>query len=75
MSKIDFVEIEAKIAHISQIHGCQVIVNGVYTTLKYYLRLLGDQNNFINAYVDLLKSDDSIKFEHKKAWNDIISTS
>ena len=42
MSKADWEQIENKIIHISQIHGCEVIVNGVYTTLKYYLRLLSN---------------------------------
>ena len=73
MSKADWEQIENKIIHISQIHGCEVIVNGVYTTLKYYLRLLSNKADFIDKYVELLKSDDTIKYEHKITWNDIIS--
>lgn len=50
-----------------------IIVNGVYTTLKYYLRLVTDPAEFIDRYVELLKEDETIKFPHKAAWNEIIS--
>jgi len=50
-----------------------VIVNGVYDTLKYYLRLLKDTSEFISNYVELLKVDGSIKFLHKKKWNDFVA--
>lgn len=73
MDGADWDAIEEEIQRISQIHGCQVIVNGVYTTLKYYLRLLKDPAEFIDRYVELLKSDETIKFQHKTVWNDIIS--
>ena len=42
MSNASWDEIENRISRILQIHGCEVIVNGVYTTLKYYLRLLSN---------------------------------
>ena len=29
--------------------------------------------DFIDKYVELLKSDDTIKYEHKITWNNIIS--
>lgn len=73
MDAADWESIEKEVARISQIHGCQVIVNGVYTTLKYYLRLLNDPAEFIDKYVELLKQDETVKFQHKTAWNDIIS--
>lgn len=74
MEAADWESIEKEVARISQIHGCQVIVNGVYTTLKYYLRLLNDPAEFIDKYVELLKQDETVKFQHKTAWNDIISS-
>nr|WP_321432319.1 DNA methyltransferase [uncultured Campylobacter sp.] len=73
MSNASWDEIENRISRILQIHGCEVIVNGVYTTLKYYLRLLSNTADFVDKYVELLKSDETIKFEHKIAWNNIIS--
>lgn len=73
MDMADWTAIESEIQRISQIHGCQVIVNGVYSSLKYYLRLLEDPAEFIDKYVELLKIDETVKFQHKVAWNEIIS--
>lgn len=73
MDSADWVAIDGEIKRIAQIHGCQVIVNGVYSSLKYYLRLVKDPAEFIDHYVELLKVDETVKFPHKKAWNDIIS--
>lgn len=73
MDSADWDSIEAEIQRVFQIHGCQVIVNGVYSTLKYYLRLLNDPAEFIENYVELLKQDETIKFQHKTMWNEIIS--
>lgn len=73
MDSADWDGINKEIQRIAGIHGCQVIVNGVYDTLRYYLRLLNDPAEFIDKYVDLLKVDDSIKFEHKVAWNEAVS--
>jgi len=73
MDNEDLYGINAEIQHIARIHGCQVIVNGVYTTLKYYLRLLNDTARFIDFYVECMKTDETIKFQHKTMWNDIVS--
>lgn len=73
MEVADWEGIESEIQKISQIHGCQVIVNGVYSSLEYYLRLLEDPAEFIDKNVELLKNDEAVKFQHKVAWNDIIS--
>ena len=73
MDSANWNSIDSEIQRIAQIHGCQVIVNGVYSTLRYYLRLLTDPAEFIDIYVELLKNDETIKFQHKVAWNDIIS--
>lgn len=64
---------EAAFHRIKRIHGCQVIVNGVYSTLGYYLRLLNDPAEFIDRYVECMKIDESIKFQHKSMWNDVVS--
>jgi len=54
-------------------HGCQVIVNGIIDTIKYYLRLLQDTSNFIEKYVILVEIDKTIKYEHKIRWNEIFN--
>jgi DNA (cytosine-5)-methyltransferase 1 len=66
-------DITKEIIKISQIHGCQVIVNGVMNTLKYYLRLLKNPDDFIRRYVELVEQEPAIKFEHKQKWNNIIT--
>ncbi|MCI2395597.1 hypothetical protein [Aliiroseovarius sediminis] len=52
--------------------GCQIIVNGVLPTLRYYLRLVSDPSAIFPHYVELLKSDTDIGFEHRERWNQII---
>ena len=52
-------------------NGCEIIVNGIYDTIKYYLRLLESTNDFINNYADLLSNDPDLNYEHKVAWNAI----
>lgn len=66
-------EIDAELARIARGHGCQVIVNGVYSTLSYYLRLLKDTDAFISRYIGNMASDPVIKYDHKAAWNRIVA--
>ena len=68
-------EIEEMYDYIHKIgeeHGCQVIINGVIPTIKYYLRLLSDTDEFIENYIKNLQEDDEINYEHKIAWNNML---
>lgn len=56
----------------NQSHGCQVIVNGVASTLKYYLRLMTDSDKFIHEYVQQMETDSEISFELKREWNNLV---
>lgn len=69
----DQVEIEKDINQIKNTHGCQLVVNGVLPTIKYYLRLLSDTSAFVKHYADLMEKDNSITFEHRQEWNDLVS--
>lgn len=71
--KDELVKIDAEIQRIKNVHGCQLIVNGIMPTLKYYLRLLDNTFEFIDHYVNLLEADNALKFEHKERWNKLIS--
>lgn len=71
--KGESIKIEAEIQRIKNVHGCQVIANGIHPTLKYYLRLLNNTFEFIENYVNLLENDKALKFEHKAQWNKLIS--
>lgn len=57
---------------IRQNYGCQVIVNGVATTIKYYLRMMEDTDRFIDEYVSLVEQDKEVPFELKRCWNEIV---
>ena len=59
------------IGKIREQHGCQVIINGIFPTLKYYLRLLENTDLFIEKYVVNLEKNTEINTEHKLAWNKI----
>ena len=71
--KEEWDKIQAEIQRIKNVHGCQLIVNGIMPSLKYYLRLLDNTFEFIDKYVNLLENDTALKFEHKERWNRIIS--
>lgn len=69
----DIENLKEEVSRILKIHGCQVIINGIYLSLKYYLRLLHNTCDFIDNYVENLKNDKTIKYEHKLKWNKIVS--
>lgn len=52
-------------------NGCELIVNGVLETVKYYLRLLDSPASFINHYTALVEVDPDLDYEHRLAWNEI----
>lgn len=72
--ELDDEKITEELVKVSQEHGCQVIVNGVEPTLLYYLRLLKNTDNFVSAYVELVEREPAIKFEHRQAWNEIVTS-
>jgi DNA (cytosine-5)-methyltransferase 1 len=50
---------------IKENHGCQVIVNGVIPTLKYYLRLIMSLQYFINSFLIAVENDLELKPIHR----------
>ena len=64
-------EIYLEVEKVKKLLGCQMIVNGVIPTIKYYLRLLSNPNTVIKNYVKLLEMDKSVEFEHRCVWNKI----
>lgn len=65
-------KIDSVVKTIASEHGCQVIVNGVIHTLKYYLRLIQNTNDFIDKYTYYVETDAVIKVEHKNVWNQLV---
>lgn len=73
-SEDERVAIDDIICRIREEHGCQIIVNGVFPTLKYYLRLLDNTDLFVDRYVKNLSDNTEINYEHKIAWNKVWKT-
>lgn len=67
-------DIASILRHILQYHGCEVIVNGVLPTLKYYLRLLNNPLEFLDLYNANLSSDSAIKSVHIEKWKDLLQS-
>lgn len=53
-------------------HGCQIIINGVIPTLKYYLRLIDDLNSFFEIYTNLIQNDSELKSIHKEVFQNLV---
>lgn len=71
--KAELDKILVEVQRVKNIHGCQLIVNGIMPSLKYYLRLLENTYEFVENYVKLIETDTALKFEHKEKWNRLIS--
>ena len=54
--------------------GCQVIINGVIPTIKYYMRLIQKPNMFLDFYIKNMERDIVIRSEHKEIWNKIVDS-
>lgn len=67
----NIIDVAESIFKIRKEHGCQIIANGIFSTLKYYLRLLDNTDIFIDKYVNNLQENTELNSEHKKAWNEI----
>jgi len=59
------------IEEVKKEHGCQIIVNGVLGTLKYYMRLIDNLEEFYQLYSNLISKDTELKSIHKQVWNDL----
>jgi len=64
-------EIYTIIEEVKKEHGCQIIVNGVLDTLKYYMRLIDDLEEFYKLYSNLISTDSELKTIHKQKWNEL----
>lgn len=64
-------ETQDEVENVKKLLGCQMIVNGVVPTIKYYLRLLTNPGAVLPVYADVLAKDGAIGFEHRDIWNKI----
>ncbi|MGB3693287.1 MAG: DNA cytosine methyltransferase [Spirulinaceae cyanobacterium] len=73
LKESDRTKINREIEEIKNNYGCQVIVNGILPTLKYYLRLIMSLEDFVRGYSSLIASDNELQLIHKTKWNEILS--
>ncbi|MDE0427783.1 MAG: hypothetical protein OXN25_23240 [Candidatus Poribacteria bacterium] len=70
--------IDRLVQQIHRQHGCEVIVNGILPSLKYYLRLLSNPKLFLDCYSKNLQLDfdrnTDIKTAHLNYWNELLSS-
>jgi len=63
------------VSEIRKNHGCEIVVNGLIHSLKYYLRLVRNLDEFMARYSKNIKIEASvstvIKLEHLEKWNEI----
>lgn len=65
-------EIDNILLEVGLKHGCQIIINGLIPTIKYYLRLITDLKDFVNTYSKAVEKDSELQPIHKTTWNSII---
>ena len=61
-----------KVHNLKITHGCQLIINGLLPTLKYYLRLIQDLDEFLNQFTKNVINDRELKIIHKRIWKEIL---
>jgi len=71
IDKSDEKNIDKIISKVKSKHGCQIIVNGIMPTLKYYMRLIDDLVIFFNLYSEMISIDKELKTTHKQKWKDL----
>jgi DNA (cytosine-5)-methyltransferase 1 len=74
----DPVTVDRLVHQIHRQHGCEVIVNGILPSLKYYLRLLSNPKLFLDQYsrnlqLDFKQSTD-IKEIHLRFWSELLDS-
>ncbi len=66
--------IDTLIMETKRTHGCQIIVNGIMNTIRYYLRLISSPEAFILDYSKLVAEDKELNIVHRKKLNEILES-
>lgn len=72
IAKNEFDEVMQTVEQVRQSTGCQVIVNGLNHSLRYYLRLISDSKKFLLNYTEQIQTDQDVKDEHRELWAQIL---
>ena len=65
-------EIREIVKKVLDNHGCEIIINGLMPTIKYYLRLISNLKDFINSYTLLVQNDTELQKVHKTKWAELL---
>jgi DNA (cytosine-5)-methyltransferase 1 len=61
------------IEDLHESHGCQVVLNGVVPTIRYYLRLVSRPEEFLDHYGKLLAADRRVTRDHVEGWRESLA--
>lgn len=71
----DYEAVMREIEKYKVMHPCQIIVNGVIPSLKYYMRLMSNPQEMIDVYTQQLEFEyqraSGIKRDHLRIWQEI----
>lgn len=71
----DHESVMQEIEKYKKVHACQIIVNGVIPSLKYYMRLISNPQDIVDEYTKWLEFEyrraSGIKREHLRVWQEI----
>jgi len=70
----DMEEIKKLVMETKENHGCQIIVNGIMNTIRYYLRLVSSLDTFFTTYSKLVAKDKELNLIHKRKLNQILES-
>jgi DNA (cytosine-5)-methyltransferase 1 len=74
----DHESVMQEIEKYKKVHSCQIIVNGVIPSLKYYMRLISNPQDIVGEYTKWLEFEyqraSGIKREHLRVWQEIRQT-
>lgn len=68
----DTEEINEIVLRVLNEHGCQIIINGLIPTIKYYLRLISNLNDFVVNYSKAVETDSELQKVHKEKWAELL---
>lgn len=72
IAKNELDEVMQTVDKVRQQTGCQVIVNGLNQSLRYYLRLVSEPNKFLTNYTEQIQTDLDVKDDHRELWAQIL---
>ncbi len=73
IKQTDKKEITNIIKQVRDEQGCQIIVNSLLRTVRYYLRLISSPLDFFNDYIKLVEQDQELQRSHKEKLKEIIN--